>query len=232
MELVFEKYHFNIKNNSINCIIGKGINLELLEYACKYVDSVKLIIHPIINNILYKTVKKELSYAFEQSNHRNPNKIVDSLKIVGLDNTYLNKKISDLSSSELYLIRLASILLINPKILILESPNIYLDYKHYLNFLKIIRTIKRRYNKTIIIFSNDSDFIHSIADYIFVINEKGILEQGNKYEIFTNEKLLKKCQISMPKIILFEKKVFNKIGINIGYRDNINDLIKDIYTYK
>ena len=232
MELVFENYNFNIKNNSINCIIGTGINLSLLEYACKYVDSVKLVVQPVINDILYETVKQELFYAFEQSKHKNTNKIIDSLKLVGLDTTYLNKKINTLSSSEQYLIKLASVLLINPKIIILDSPNAYLDYKKYLNLLKIIRTIKRRYNKTIIIFSNDSDFIHSIADYIFVINEKGVIKEGNKYEIFANEKLLKKCQINVPKIIYFENKVFNIKGKKMVYKDNINDLIKEIYSYK
>ena len=232
MELVFENYNFNIKNNSINCIIGTGINLSLLEYACKYVDSVKLVVQPVINDILYETVKQELFYALEQSKHKNTNKIIDSLILVGLDSTYLNKKINTLSSSEQYLIKLASVLLINPKIIILDSPNTYLDNKKYLNLLKIVRTIKRRYNKTIIIFSNDSDFIHAIADYIFVINEKGVIKEGNKYEIFTNKKLLKKCQISVPKIINFENKVLNIKGIKIGYKDNINDLIKDIYYYK
>ena len=232
MELIFNQYCFDIKNCGINCIMGNGINLEDFKDACKYSNNVELIIQPVTNQILYKTVKKELTYAFNQSNHRNNEKILDSLKLVGLNNQIINKKIESLSSSELYLISLASQLIKNPKIIILDNPNAYLDLKNINNFLKIIRTIKRRYNKTIIIFSNDSDFVNSISDYIFIINDKKIIKEGNKYDIFIDDITLKSCQIKVPKIIEFEKKVLNNKSINIGFRDNVNDLIKDIYYYK
>ena len=212
--------------------MGSGIKLEELIDACKYVDSVELIIQPVINQTLYKNVEKELTYAFEQSNHHNSTKILDSLKLVGLPSSYINKKISSLSNSELYLISLASLFIKNPKIIILENPNSYLDSKNLNNFLKIIRTIKRRYKKTIIIFSNDSDFVNLVSDYIFIINNETVIKEGNKYEIFMDDQILKKCQIKVPKIVEFEKTVLKNKGIKMAIRDNINDLIKDIYYFK
>ncbi len=231
MELIFENYNFNIKNNNINCIMGNGIDFHKLEDACVYTKSVGIVIHPVINEILYKTVFEELTCSFNKSNHFNNKIILDSLKMVGLNNNYINKLIQELSSSELYLIKLASILITNPEIIILDSPNIYLDLKYLNNFLKIIRTIKRRYNKTIIIFSNDSDFVHSIADYLFIIDSKNIVAHGNKYNIFKNEGLLKKFKIKTPNIIEFEKLIIRTKKVNIRLRDNINDLIKDICYY-
>lgn len=228
MELIFSNYRFNIKNNCINCIMGNGIILEQLEDACKNINNIEIIIHPVINSIIYSSVKEELINAFNLSTHHDNKKIIDSLKIVGLEKKYLNKKINELSSSELYLIKLACILLKNPKIIILDNPNIYLDLINRNNFIKIIRTIKKRYNKTIIIFSNNSNFVHSICDYLILINNKKIIKEGNKYEIFKDEKLLKKNQIKTPTIIELEKKIMNKKNINISLRDNINDLIKDI----
>lgn len=232
MELIYKNYHFDIMSGKINCILGKGIILEELLDNCQNLDDVVILIHPVINQIIYKSVKEELESSYELSNHKRYSIVFDALKLVNLNNSYLNRKIDTLSSSELYLVKLASLLILNPKIIILDNPNIYLDSKKLNNFLKIIRTIKRRYKKTIIIFSNDSNFIHAISDYIFVIDEKKILDKGNKYEIFTNNKLLKNCQIELPKIIELEQKVLKSKKINIGFRDNINDLIKDIHYNK
>ena len=228
MELIFDKYNFSIKNNSINTIMGNGINYNLLEDACLSNHNIGIIIHPVINEILYKTVKEELTNSFKTSNHNDNKIILNSLKMVGLSNNYITKTIEELSSSEIYLIKLASILIKNPQIIILDNPNIYLDLKNLNNFLKIIRTIKRRYNKTIIIFSNNSNFVHNISDYLIIINKDKIIAQGNKYEIFNNEQILKENKIKIPNIIEFEKLVKNNKNINIGLRDNTNDLIKDI----
>lgn len=231
MELIFDKYNFNIKNNCINCIMGTGINLIKLEDACLYKENIGIIIQPVINEIYFKTVFEELNTSFQNSNHYNKRIIQNSLKMVGLNIDYLNKKITELSNSEQYLIKLASVLITNPQIIILDSPNIYLDLKNINNFLKIIRTIKRRYNKTIIIFSQDSNFVHGIADYLFIIDNNHIIAEGNKYIIFNNEELLKNNKIKIPNIIEFEKLILKSKNINLKRRDNINDLIKDICFY-
>ena len=69
MELIFDKYNFSLKNNSINTIMGSGINFNKLEDACLYNQNIGIIIQPVINEILFKTVLEELTNSFEQSNH-------------------------------------------------------------------------------------------------------------------------------------------------------------------
>ena len=47
--------------------------------------------------------------------------------MVGLSNDYLNKNLFNLSSGEAFRVALASSLAMNPQILILDEPTIYLD---------------------------------------------------------------------------------------------------------
>lgn len=232
MELAFKQYRFSIQNSSINCIMGNGINLEEFKDSCKYIDNVEAIIQPMSNQIIQEKVIDYLKYCFEQSNHEDKRKIIDSLTIVGLTKIYLNRKIETLSNSELFLITLAGGLLKNPSIIIIENPQAYLDTANLSKVMQIFRMIKRRYKKTIIVFSNDSDFVHLIADYIFIINNDTVIISGDKYDIFSNEKLLKMCLIKIPKIIAIEKLIQKKKHIKIGLRDNVNDLIKDICFYR
>lgn len=180
------------------------------------------------------TVKDELILTLKLFNfklNQIDTRIIDVLKMVNLRVDCLNQSPLKLSRGEQRKLALAIALLINPKVLILDEPTIGLDSKSKNDLIKLIRLLKNRYHKTIIIITHDMDFLHKIVDYIFVLDNKKIVLEGTKYEIFKQEKQLNKYHIKVPKIIEFENKVLMKKKIKIGYRDDINDLIKDIYRY-
>ena len=95
--------------------------------------------------------------------------------------------------------------------------------------LELIITLKNRYKKTIIIVSHDVDLIHQISDKIVVLHDGKVVLEGNKYEVFKHEEDLKKYGIKLPKAIEFSNLVYKKTGKKIGYRDDINDILKDVY---
>lgn len=180
------------------------------------------------------TVREEIGFGLENFKHRLDNKekhIEDALKMVGLDNSYLDKNPFTLSNGEMRKVAIASVLAYNPKVLIFDEPTLGLDPKSKNNLIKIIRFLKNRYNKTIVIVSHDMELVHKISDYVHVISNGSLVKSGTKYEIFTDFELLKKYNIKIPNVINFSKLVLNKKGKKIGYRDEINDLLKDIYRY-
>lgn len=185
--------------------------------------------------IINLTVREEIEFGLEYYKYRKNDRdkhVKDALKMVGLDNSYLDKNPFTLSQGEMRKVAIASILALNPKIIIFDEPTVGLDYDSKRNLVKIIRILKNRFHKTIILISKDMDFIHKLSDYIYILASGKLVKKGTKYEIFTNFDLLKKNHLDIPKVVQFSKIVLDKKNIKLGYRDDINDLLKDIYRFK
>ncbi len=183
------------------------------------------------NNFLYDTVQKEMSYTLEKCNY-NPQKrkkhIEQALTMVGLDISYLSRYPFTLSSGEIRKLELAKILACNPKVLLLDEPIMGMDCSDKKKLITILSTIKARYQKTVIIVSNDIDFLNKIADEIVVLKNGNVLVSGEKRKVFKNCELLASENIPLPKVTKFENYVLEKKKVQLGHRTEVNDLVKDI----
>ena len=250
---VLKNINIKLKAGKINAIVGKSGSgkttlLELITGILKPTTGKVLIDEKEIDNLnnafdigyvsqdnnqfLQKTVKEELEMLLKLYNYKLKEKkkrINASLIMVGLNEKYLNLNINNLSSGEKKKLALASALILNPSILIIDEPVIGLDRKTKEELKKIFRILKTRYNKTIIFVSNNLDFVLEVADYVYVLYDKEIVLEGKKIDVLSKTDILKKCGIIGPNITSFENLVLTKKQIKIGYRYEINDLIKDIY---
>lgn len=248
---ILENINLMIKNNTITGIIGsngsgKTTLVDLIDGLLKptagtikynnmdVFDSKEIgyLFQNPKNQFFSRTVKQELQASAIINNYKVNSlekRVLDVLKIVNLNQEILSKNPLMLSNSEAKKVALASILMYNPKLIILDEPTLNLDDKSKLEFVKLIKMLKNRYKKTIIIISHDIDLLHKIVDNVVVLFKGKKVLEGNKYDVFKNTKILKKYGLLPPKIIMFSNKVLNKKNIKLGYRDDINDLIKDIY---
>lgn len=250
---VLKNINIKLKAGKINAIVGKSGSgkttlLELITGILKPTTGKVLIDEKEVDNLnnafdigyvsqdnnqfLQKTVKEELEMLLKLYNYKLKEKkkrINDSLIMVGLNEKYLNLNINNLSSGEKKKLALASALILNPSILIIDEPVIGLDRKTKEELKKIFRILKTRYNKTIIFVSNNLDFVLEVADYVYVLYDKEIVLEGKKIDVLSKTDILKKYGIIGPNITSFENLVLTKKQIKLGYRYEINDLIKDIY---
>jgi len=150
------------------------------------------------------------------------------LKGFGLDNLVLKKHHSELSDGEIKKILLTIMLLSDKKILLLDDVTSNLDSKGKKTLIKKLKQLKRE-GKIIILSSSDTGFLLEVVDIILYIEDNKILVSSDKYNFFENKRVLNTCNMEMPKILQFKNVVLKRKKIKLLYRDNINDLIKDIY---
>lgn len=183
------------------------------------------------NEFLFnKTVKSELEFGlkyFKYKLNKKNIRISEALKLVGLNEEYLKRRIDSLNISEKKKVSLASILIFNPSVIILEEPSIFLNYRDNEKLIKLIKLLKDKYNKTIILISKDTNLSYKVSDEIILLNKGSIVYAGNK-SILEDEKVLNNINIDVPEIVKFIN-ISNKFDANLTYTSNILDLIKEVY---
>lgn len=180
------------------------------------------------------TVQEEIEFGmrnFDINVNTIEKKVKDAIKIVGLSNDYLFRNPLSLSQGEMRKVALATVLAYNPKVIVLDEPTIGLDDLGKKNLIKLIRKLKLRYEKTFIVVSHDTNFLLQIVDYVYLLENGQISNEGDKYTVLSNEEVLKRNNIMVPDLLSFSNLVFKSKNIKLGYRDDINDLIKDIYRH-
>lgn len=156
------------------------------------------------------------------------NKNIDKIKILeyfntfDLDDSILKKNYTEISRGEVSKILLIKMLIEDKKIYIMENPSLYLDNKSENTLIKYLKALKHK-DKLIIILTNNIEFAFKSSSNIVIINNK-IKICDNKYNIFDSFN-----KIPKPEIIDFIYYVKDEKNVKLCNRDNINDLVKDIY---
>lgn len=157
-------------------------------------------------------------------------KIKDSLKIVGLDSKYLNKKISLLSLSEQRLVLFAISLLSNPNMIVFDNFFEGLDLKTTKFVINILNQLAEQYNKTFFIRCCDVDDIYALTKKVIIFEKNEFFVGGDTIEVFDDYmEILIKNGLPIPKTVMFTYRANSLKNTKLGYFKDIRDLIKDIY---
>jgi len=115
------------------------------------------------------------------------NEIIQKLNISHLR----YRQTANLSEGEKQKVILASILTMEPKILVLDESSSMVDTTSKINLMKTLKDLNQKEQKTIIIIDHDLDFIAQIATRILLINDGKIIEDDTPSNILTDVKLLR-----------------------------------------
>lgn len=182
------------------------------------------------NQFFNETVKEEIEISLKLQNiNIDENDIVKIIEMVNLDKSVLNRNPFTLSDGEKRKLSIACALIYNPEIIIIENPFLALDFESKNNIYKLLKKLKDEYGKTIIVSSNDIEEIYKISDYVYILKENEIILHGERSIIYKQKEILLNNNIYLPQVISFSDYVLKEKNVKLGYRYEINDLIKDIY---
>lgn len=124
-------------------------------------------------NMSWSQIEKRVSY------------VLKKLKIENLR----NRSLEELSSGQKQKVALASVLAMKPKILILDEPTANLDPVSVVDFLEILKELKK--DTTIVLIEHNLDFVREFSDRIMLMDKGEVIKISKKEELFKSKEFLK-----------------------------------------
>lgn len=121
-------------------------------------------------------------------------RVHDTLKICGLY-PFRNWPVSALSYGQKKRVTIASILVMNPDIIILDEPTAGQDYRHYTEIMEFLKQLNRDSGITIVMITHDMHLMLEYTDRALVIAEGQLLADKRPSEILTDDILTQKAYL-------------------------------------
>lgn len=157
-----------------------------------------------------ETVYEEIAYGME--NIGVPKEKMD-VKVEQLIELFHLEKLREknpyeLSGGQKQRVALASVIALDPQIIILDEPTSQLDPKSTEDIFEIIRILKRQ-GKTIILIEHKIDLMAEYCDFIFVMRHGRLEMNGTAEDVLTDPRVLEMGG-QLPQVVLYFLEVMRK----------------------
>lgn len=145
-----------------------------------------------------KTVFEEIAYGLENlgvPRGEIRQRVTDVIKLLKIEDLQ-DKNPNELSGGQSQRVAIASIIVMNPKVLIFDEPTSQLDPLGTEEIFDILKLLKSQ-NKTIILVEHKIDLIAEYADRVVVMDDGEIIFNGETHEVLSNDKI-EQHNVSMP----------------------------------
>lgn len=138
--------------------------------------------------IVTDKVWHELAFGLENLNTPQKSiskRVAEMAAYFGIESWY-DKNVNELSGGQKQLLNLASIMVMNPKVLILDEPTAQLDPIAASNFIATLKKINNDFSLTILIVEHRLEEIIPISNKLLILNKGELIHNGNPRDIIKN----------------------------------------------
>lgn len=156
------------------------------------------------------TVYDEIGYGLENLSvprEEANEKVEQVIKLLNIEKIR-NQNPYDLSGGQKQMVALASVIVLDPELIILDEPTSQLDPSSTLAVYNIVKNLKKQ-GKTIIIVDHKVDLLAQVCDEIAVIQDGQLVVKGETHHVFSDEKVVA-AGGQIPEVSAFYLKKYPK----------------------
>lgn len=153
--------------------------------------------------IFEESVYKEIAFGPKQmglDSAEIDKRVCDSARFVGIGQELMEKSPFDLSGGQKRRVAIASIIAMEPKVLVLDEPCAGLDPRGRNVILRLIQDYQHQMGNTVILVSHSMEDVASICRKVLVMNKGSVAMYGTVDEVYSHGSELKSMGLNVPEI--------------------------------
>ena len=115
------------------------------------------------------------------------------LPVVGLDESYLDRSPFELSGGQKRRVAIAGILVLDPKVLVLDEPTAGLDPQGAKEMMTLFMRLNREQNKTVLLVTHDMEHVMKYCDHVIVLDHGAVKQTSDVKTFFEHPEWILKC---------------------------------------
>jgi len=154
------------------------------------------------DQLFSSSLRQEIAYGLinlGMAGNRMEEAIAWALQMVGLSG-YENKSPFNLSGGEKKRAALASVLAMQPEVLVLDEPTAALDPIGAAKIIKLLNHINGELGITVVFATHDADAVPLMADRVYVIDRGKIMLSGSTGEVFARKDIIRRHNLRLPRV--------------------------------
>jgi oligopeptide/dipeptide ABC transporter ATP-binding protein len=164
-----------------------------------------------INTMLSEVLSTHFKLTKEEIN----DKIIETLRNVGLMEAYMYRYPHELSGGERQRVSIARALILNPEFIVLDEPTSALDVSVQAKILNLLKELQKRFNLSYLFISHDLMIVKYMSERVGIMYLGKIVEIAESYEIF-NEPLHPYTKMLIESVPIPDPKIKRKVNIISG----------------
>jgi energy-coupling factor transport system ATP-binding protein len=114
--------------------------------------------------------------------------------------------ISALSFGQKKRVTIASILVLNPQMLILDEPTAGQDWRHYTQMMQFLAKLNREHGITIMLITHDMHLMLEYATRTIVLGNRGVLLDATPAAVLTNQDIIKQASLAETSLFTLARR--------------------------
>ena len=152
------------------------------------------------NQICCNTVREELLFGFKATGadmaqaEQRVDRVIEQFAFNPDDDPFM------LNRGTRQLLALASVIVMEPPVVVLDEPTTGLDFRECIKVMDIIRGLHER-GTTIVMVCHDMEVVGDFAKCVIVMSAGKVVDQGETFAILRNRETLAKASLIPPQIV-------------------------------